>query len=117
MPEAPAPIPMPRMSREANYSRVNELQQYSQPLPAGPYTFVPIPKDDLTQTNESSPSAVTAPSPVKSEAKEEDIYSAPTEASEDSDWSRLSTPTEEDDFVVVEHGALPIRVARPDEES
>jgi hypothetical protein len=116
MPEAPAPIPMPRMSREANYSRVNELQQYSQPLPTSAYTFFPIPKDDLTQTNESSPSAATEPSPVKAEDKEEDIYSAPTEASEDSGWSRLSTPTEEDDFVVVEHGALPIRGSRPEEE-
>jgi hypothetical protein len=116
VPQDPPPMPTPRMSREANYSRVNELQQYSQPLPAGPYTFVPIPKDDLTQTNESSPSATAATSPIKAEAKEEDIYSAPTEASEDSDWSRLSTPTEEDGFVVVEHGALPIRAARPEEQ-
>jgi hypothetical protein len=82
---------------------------YSQPMPNMHVAGPPI---DLTKDDESSPMA--APSSSKIEP-EEDIYSALTEASEDSDWSRLSTPEGDDEFVVVEHGALPIRSARTGE--
>lgn len=74
----------------------------------------PAPVIDLTK--DDKPSSETKPAPNTADAMQTAIQDG-TDASEDSDWSRVSTPVDDDDFVVVNHGALPIRPARLDEMS
>ena len=132
-------MPQPRYCDGGDPNFVQPLRSPSS-IPPSPVPGAAAPRNKNAVRNDHPSSILPYPGPsiqqnenagLGAPAKEDMYYAAGTEASEDSDWSRLSTPIEDEDFVLVEnvvvehvehveqveHGALPIRSAHPEEQS